>query len=369
MKPRALAVAVLGTLAAGVWMRWSLAGRVALSLPFENLRHAHSHLGYFGMLFPLAWLGWKAAGVRTPGRGWMVFYAVSTAVATAGFVVGGYGPVAIAGSTAVSVVWLWSLGPLRTHMKRWRDPLGAVPLGLLLSLACVPPVAIHLRTDPDLAHAFVSTFLSGLLFVVVVPSVLAGARVSAGPWPGLLLTGALGALALGVSPTWPARLGLAGFAALLTAPVASKTLPLHTRASWLGVVVGIVALALGLLPNTRPVALGAVHFLILGPVMAVLAPRALQVDPPAWAWWLGHALWGSMSAALVAQAFVSGAWTWTAAALGGTGTLLWWAAAIFARRGVNPDGRVDLAHDERVDRQSSAPNPDYETPGSPPSRR
>jgi len=309
----------------GVWMRWALAGTLALGLPFEDLRHAHSHLGYFGLLFPLAWMGWKHAGARTPSARALVLYALSTVLATVGFIHAGYGPIAIAGSTAVGAGWVWSAWPLLPRMKQWHDPLGAVPLGLVLSLACVPPVAINLRTDPELAHGFVTTFLAGLLLVVIVPSVLASARVSVGPWPALLLTGSLASLALGVLPNMPTRVGLLAYAALLLAPAYTARLAAHIRACWLGVSLGIAALALGLLPNIRPVALGAIHFLVLGPVLAVLMRHVLRRNPPSWAWWLGHGLWGSMSAALVAQAFTAAAWTWTLAAAGGTGTLLWWA--------------------------------------------
>lgn len=324
----AIALALLGTAAMGVWMRWALAGSLALSLPFEDLRHAHSHLGYFGLLFPLAWLGWHHAGIRRPSRGMLALYALSTLLATVGFLQAGYGPLAIAGSTAVGAGWLWSAWPLLARMKRWHDPLGAVPLGLVLSLACVPPVAINLRTNPDLAHGFVTTFLAGLLLVVVVPSVLASARVSPGPWPALLLTGVLGSLALGVLPNTATRIGLFSYAALLVAPALSSTLATHVRSCWLAVALGIAALALGLLPNTRPVALGAIHFLVLGPVLAVLMRHTLRRRPPAWAWWLGHASWGSMSAALVAQAFTAATWTWTAAAASGTAVLAWWAVVL-----------------------------------------
>ncbi len=324
----ALGLALLGTLSVGVWLRWSLAGQVGLSLPFEHLRHAHSHLGYFGLLFPLAWFGWRAADAPTPGRRTLWLYALSTVAASIGFVQAGYGPLAIAGSTAVGAVWLWSALPLRANMKRWSDPLGAVPLGLLLSMACVPPIALTLRSNPQLAHGFVTTFLSGLLFVVIVPSALASARVSVGPWPLLLLTGALGAAALGVYPSVLSRAGLLGFAVLLLAPARTRSMPAHLRVCWLAVAVGIVGLAIGLLPNTRPVALGAIHFLILGPVLAGLAPSVLRSPPPAWAWWLGHGLWGTMSGALVAQAFTSHGWTWTVAAIGGTGTVAWWGAVV-----------------------------------------
>ncbi|MEM6732542.1 MAG: hypothetical protein AAF658_13370, partial [Myxococcota bacterium] len=165
--------AALTTLALGVWMRWALTGSTRLPFEFAHLRHAHSHLGYFALLFPLAWGGWSAAGAPVPGRAALVLYAFATCVSFVGFTLAGYGPVSIAGSTVVAIVWLWSAWPLLPRIRHLRDPLGGVPLGIVLALACVPPIAAILRSDPSLAQALVSTFLAALLFLVVVPSAFA----------------------------------------------------------------------------------------------------------------------------------------------------------------------------------------------------
>jgi hypothetical protein len=327
-----IAVALVGTMGIGVWLRWALAGGIGLAIPFANLRHAHSHLGYFGLLFPLAWVGWRAAGARVPGRATLVTYGLCTVIACVGFAQGGYGVVAIAGSTLVAAFWLWSAGALLGRLRSLGDPLGLVPLGIVASLSCVPPIAMYLRSEPALAHGFVSTFLSGLLLVVIVPSTLAGRHISPGPWPFFLVVGCLGALHLGVAPHPITRIGLLAYAGLMLAPTLSTRLELHARAAWGLTALGLCAMALGLLPNVRPVALGATHFLILGPVLSTLAPTWLLRSPPPWAWWLGHASWGAMSGALVLQAFMPLAWTWTAAAIGGTATLLWWSVVLGAQR-------------------------------------
>ncbi|MEM9070092.1 MAG: hypothetical protein AAGE52_16415 [Myxococcota bacterium] len=356
-----IAAALIAAMAIGAWLRWSLAGVVELSLPFSHLRHAHSHLGYFGLLFPLAWLGWDAAGARTLGRTAWWIYGVATVVACVGFVRSGYGIIAIVGSTIVGGYWLWSAIALLPRMKRLRDPLGGVPIGVVASLACVPPIAMTLRSDPALAHGFVATFLSGLLLLVVVPSALASQRISPGPWPAFLLTGSLGALFLGVAPNVVTRGALLAYAGLLAIPAALPRLATHLRVVWGAVAFGLAAMALGAVPNVRPVALGATHFLILGPVLATLSLVWLPRTPPAWAWWVGHACWGGMSAALVLQAFTSASWTWAAAAAGGTGTLVWWAVVLAYQRNGEPD--------ERSDRQSGPPNPRDETSASPSSSR
>ncbi len=323
-----VAVSCLSTMALGVWLRWYLAGSLSIHLPFANLLHAHSHLGYFGILFPLAWIGWKGAGARAPGRIALVGYALGTTLACIGFVRSGYGPIAIAGSTAVAAFWLWSASALLKRMGRLHDALGGVPIGIVASLACVPPIAIYLRSEPLVAHGFVSTFLSGLLLVVIVPSTFGGRGLSPGPWPLFLLVGCLGALFLGVAPHPVTRICLFIYAALVLTPCRSNQLELHARILWAFVACGLGAMAIGVLPNIRPVALGAIHFLILGPVMATLAPLWLRRVPPTWAWWLGHASIGTMAGALVMQAFIADFWTWRLAAAGGTATLLWWCCVL-----------------------------------------
>ena len=121
-----------------------------------------------------------------------------------------------------------------------------------------------------------------------------------------------------------ARIGLLAHAGLLLTLTRATRLEVHTRCAWGVVAAGLGAMATGLLPNTRPVALGAIHFLILGPVLATLAPLWLKRPPPSWMWWIGHLSWGSMSAALLAQEFVASSWTWTIAAAAGSATALWW---------------------------------------------
>lgn len=324
--PRLAALALAGTLALGVWLRWVLAGAVGLPVPFAHLRHAHSHLGYFGVLLPLAWLGWRAAGAPAPGGWLLAAYAAATAVATAGFVIDGYGPIAIAGSTAVAAGWLWSAWPLLPRLRTLGDPLAVVPPGLVLSLACVPPIALTLRRAPEVAHGFVTSFLAGLLLLVVVPSAVAARRGSVGPWPLYLTAGGLGAASLGVWPAAVSRAGLGLTALLLLGAARSGALPGSLRAAWAVVALGLAAMAVGLLPDTRPVALGAIHFLVLGPVLASLSPEAWTRGLPDGGWWASHALAAAMSAALVAQGLGAGPWTWTASAVAGTAFAVGWLA-------------------------------------------
>lgn len=330
--PRAVTAALVGTLALGLWMRWSFTDLIDVGWDFVHLRNAHGHLGYYGVLFPLAWAAWRRADVPIPGRRLLLLYAIATLLSTVGFARAGYGPEAIAGSTVVAVTWLWSVWPLRHRMRDPADPLGVVPLGVAASLACVPFVAINLRPDPDLAYALVATFLAGLLFGVIVPSALASRRTRVGPWPLLGIAAATGAAALGVLPSVWMRAGLALYGVLLLRASWSGELPAHIRVGWTAVATGLIAIAVGLLPNTRPVAIGATHFLILGPVLnSLTGPYLGRVGSTAWA--LNLVAVALLAGPLVLQGLGAGTWTMTASAVGGSGVVIWWLAALAFGRG------------------------------------
>ena len=294
---------------------------------FGNLRHAHSQLGYYGVLFPLAWAAWSRIEAPVPSTRVLIAYGVATAVATFGFIRAGYGPEAIAGSTLIGTIWLISAWPLRSRLRDLHDPLAVVPFGVVGALACIPPIAVFLRRDPDLAHGFVATFLSGLLLGVIVPSVCATISSRRAPWPVVLLAAGAGAAALGVTDAPLARAGLLLYGTLLGGFAWSADLPVHGKVMWAAVACGLGALALGVLPNARPVAIGAIHFLILGPILEPLLPESLRTAAPTPAWWVHHAGVTLLSGPLVLQGIGAGNWTLTASAIGGSVVTVWWLCA------------------------------------------
>lgn len=256
----------------------------------------------------------------------MVVYALATALSFAGFLRAGYGPEAIAGSTIVGAIWLWSAFRLRGALWRFEDPLGLVPPGIIAAMVCVPFIALTLRKDPAFAQHLVATFLGTLLLVVVTPSALASLGVRAWPSPLLSLAGLMGAASLGLWQGWPARVGLAVYGLWLASVVKERGLSWALRLAWLLVGVGLVAMAVGLVPNVRPAVIGALHFLVLAPVLLSLAPRLwpafsrLAVTPLLLAVVL-------LSGPLVLQALGVGAHTLEASALGGLLVLAWWLVA------------------------------------------
>lgn len=332
--------ALLATLVLGVALRWWLAGGLPLPGDFRHLRHAHSHLGYYAVLFPLAWLGWRHVGASVPGPRLLGVYSGATGLAFVGFLGAGYGAAAIAGSAVVGLVWLLSAWRLRHRVLDPRDPLGLVLPGVVLAEACIVPIAASVDADPARAQAWVATFLSLLLLAVIVPSALAARGVRARAAPLLAVAAALGAAALGVWPGWPARAGLLLYAGWLGLASLGASMPVHLRTVWAVVAVGLAGMALGLLPDARPVVVGAVHFLVLGPVLASLAPLGLARNPGPTAWWGYHVLTALLAGPLLLQGMGVARGTMTASALGGTGVLLWWGWTL-ARSwgGSGPGGR------------------------------
>lgn len=324
---RLLSVALLVTLALGVWMRWALAGALSLPIDFAHLRHAHSHLGAYGVLFPLAFVAWRAAGAPAPGPRVMVVYAAATVLATFGFLRAGYGVDAIIGSTIVGALWLHGAFRLRHRVLRLDDPLALVPFGIVAAMTCVPFIAFTLRRDPPLAQHLVATFLSALLLVVVAPSALSAIGARAWPSPVLTVAGLASAAALGVWPSAPARLGLAVYALFFLSVVRERAVPMVLRVSWAGVGAGLLAMALGLIPNVRPAVLGALHFLVLGPVLLSLTRQRWSLASP-FALAAGFVAVGLLTAPLVLQALDVTRWTMEVSALGGTLVLAWWFVAV-----------------------------------------
>ena len=74
---RGAAVFLIATFALGVAMRWLLAGVAWPVANFSDWRHAHSHTGFFGVLFPLAWVAADRSGMWTPGPRQIRFYFAS----------------------------------------------------------------------------------------------------------------------------------------------------------------------------------------------------------------------------------------------------------------------------------------------------
>ncbi|HRN52706.1 MAG TPA: hypothetical protein PK788_04375 [Gemmatimonadaceae bacterium] len=347
---RRVAAGLLATLAFGVWIRWRLAGvpiHSALEqVPFAFARHAHSHLGYYALLVPLAWYAWRARGHRGLKSTEALVYGIATVLATIGFLRSGYGALAIAGSTVVAVLWIVAAWRVARTVDA-RGPLALVFPGTLLSLAWIPVIAISLRRNPALSAAAVQTFLAALMFTVVAPSALS-LRGIARHWPPLLvgLLGLGAAMALGVWPSVPARLLLAGYAvwwlAALRSQGAIAAFPARLALPWAAAGIGLLAMSSGLVPYGHDIGIAAVHYLALGPLLAMFLDARLGPRVAPWAWWLYQALVATFAGSIAARAFVPAAWPSQAAAVVGSAIFVWWALALWR----SAAGAGDAAHRE-----------------------
>lgn len=329
----AVRLALLLTLVLGLWLRGRWAGWPLPAWSDVTLRHAHMHLGWYGVLVPLAWALWIRLGVALPKRGWTVVYGLAVAVATAGFLAVGYGPAAIVGSTVVLAVWLRAAWALAPRCRASHDWLAVVAPGLLLAALCIPPIAVFTRRDPALGIQLVRTFLGLMTWLVLVPTLLVarGARPPRSVvW---LLAGIATALWFGGAwhPILTAGPIALGFLLAVRAFVGGSQMGLGERVLWLGVGAGVAAYGATATPLDHMTGVAAVHALTLGPV-AVSALAAFDRVRPVWAFQLVPFAGLTMAAALVAPHVGMYAHTQSVAAWSGVGALTGFVALIIRRR-------------------------------------
>lgn len=288
-----LATAALGlivTVGIGLWLRLGLAGVAPLVGEFAFVRHAHTHAGYYLVLFPLAWLAWRRLGTNAPGPRLSALYGVAAFAAILAFALQGYALASIAASTIVGVGWLVSAVRAFRAAPGW---LGVAPAGIVLATCFVPPIGLSASRDPALTQALVQSFLSVLLLLVLIPTALATLRL---PAPPPLLWGGLSALScafFGALPRGPLGVALSVQGLLLARALWRAPAELPLRLAWGGVAVGLMAAGLQGGPPSGPRAIAAVHALVLGPLFVTLAPpgRALT--------WVALLAAAGMGAALV----------------------------------------------------------------------
>lgn len=320
-----LALFLVATLGVGVLLRWDLAAGLTsgLGIVFSDLRHAHSHVGFYGFL-TIAW--WLVARERT---GWTFrtrtthFYAAAVALTSALFAFMGYAAPTIALSTLIAAFWVVAAWRLR-KAPGW---LAVAPWGVVLGLVLIPIIAVTSRRDFDLSRALAHVFVAAMLLLTFVPVALAALRVPRVPTLAWLATTTVGSTYLVFATTWPWPLGL--FLALAGVALGLSlyrrlTGPWWLVAAWWGLALGLVVI--GVVPplQTEPMRLVALHYTVLGPIALTLlhhlAPD-LAARHPALLLTALAAL-GTMLAAMLAEpllghvtAMAIAAWAGTALAL------------------------------------------------------
>jgi hypothetical protein len=261
------------TLGVGLVLRLFLAGYRVPVGDFSHLRHVHTHLGTYGVLFPLMWWVWKTNGLRIPGPWALAFYAVAVVVSAVGFAQSGYGLVSIAGSTAVLGVWMLSAWKVRDQMRPDGGWLASAPLAILTGALMVPLVAQ--AASPERVQAVVRSFLSMLMLGALVPSALHRLPAPAPPPLVWFCAATAAALSVGAVAVAPLQLGLVALAAMLAWALWRAQAPLDLRLAWGLAAVGMLVVGVGLVPMDRQMAVAGTHYLVLGPLLLSMTRLAV----------------------------------------------------------------------------------------------
>gem|GEM_PF-825992 len=324
------------TVILGVSLRWDLAttALTRVGFDFAHVRHAHSHAGFYGLL-TLAWWLVARRDVRTT-RLFVSAYVASVALATVFFALGGYTPITIVLSTVVAGFWVVSAWRAR-HARGW---FALVPVGIILGMCLIVPIAVTARRDLLLSRDLAHVFLAIMTLVAFVPAALGSLRVPRiSPFAWVLST-VCGSTYLVFAERLPFPLGwfasLTGLALIIAISRRPEPLPRHLHVVWMALGAGLVVM--GLVPplQTEANRLAALHFTLLGPLalsaLEVLAVERRRARPKVFAVCLTAAalLIGAMvSAPIIGQASAS-----YAAAASGSAFLLATVALFWPPRSV-----------------------------------
>jgi len=256
------AVFLIITLMLGATLRWLLAGFAMPGIDFAQWRHAHSHTGFYGVLFPLAWYSARRSGLWLPGKRLIQIYFLLCGLSIFGFITGGYGFVAKGGSFGILSIWLlFAYRNFKLPLKGWLDSL---PISVAASAILIALIA----TIPDRSTLLSRVFLTILIFGVFVPLILSR-LTDHSPQPfvwflatvssSLFLPGYSNSLWLAAGPVWIAcELGLCIRSRL-------NVMDLRIAAMWSALAIGLSFASMGVLP--RAFGIAGIHFLILGPIL------------------------------------------------------------------------------------------------------
>lgn len=304
----AFLLCLLLTVASGTMFRSLMAGLDWGAISALDWRRAHSHLGFYGVMFPAAWFCLSLSGRWSPRGRWLAFYYVLVAVSVAGFLHAGYGFVATAASTLILAFWVYSAWRNRAvPALRRGGPAQAVPLNMIFAAACVPAIAVASKQAPELVFPFVRLFMTQLLFGVFVPSMLSGSDAR-DAWPlAWVVFPALGALHASELVDGPfVRLGAFGFGLLLVVTVIGlvrleRAFSPRLAAQWLIFAGGYLLRIAGVLPAAQTIMIAGLHFLLLGPLLLTLFEVRLRWELPTKPLLLYHAAVATMVGAVFAQ--------------------------------------------------------------------
>lgn len=280
MKPTTVVIALfffMVTVLLGLAMRWDLATGVVSQwgLSFPNLRHAHSHAGYYGVLTIGWWLSERRAGVAMH-RTVVTVYAGTALVATVAFTFMGYRPFTIVLSTVVASLWVvmgirrWRRADRRA--KEWLDC--ALP-GLIIGVSLIPVVAVTARRDLGLSREIAHVFVTTILLTVFIPAAWQALRrrrrVSLFIFVPLVVMTSVRIVFMDRAPV-PFAIAGCLLSVLTTWVIVSEPLDGLVKLGWLILPASLLAGMFSSSAHGDALRIAGLHLLILGPVLTSLYP-------------------------------------------------------------------------------------------------
>lgn len=263
------------TVALGLILRWQFAGYVVPGLGDVELRRVHSHIGFYGLLFPLAWIHMKYLGAWVPGRRCLALYILMCLISLIAFPLQGYGPISIFSSTVVLGIWLlFALKNLRTR-ETWMKPIAP---SIFISAFMIVGVAVLSKNQPELSLRMARGFLSLLLFGVFIPVALRTMScrssqpylwLAASVMTSFYLTGVVESQVLAAGPLY---IGVDLACSVWGNPRR------HLSLLWLAFGLSLVLTVVSVLPHNHSFGIAGVHFLILGPLLMTYANELLDLE-------------------------------------------------------------------------------------------
>ncbi|MCM2282651.1 MAG: hypothetical protein NDI61_12480 [Bdellovibrionaceae bacterium] len=290
-----IAILLIATMALGLAYRLQISQPPQLAglgldwLYALDLRRSHSHLGFYGVLFPIAWFLWRGTQAWVPNGKWLTLYMWLSGASALVFLLQGYSAAAITLSSLILIYWiLFAIRnrSLRGLLKRhWIAPVAP---SIALVTVMIGAVAILTRPQPHLANSLARAFLALLLFGVFIP---AGLKViSRRPplsWPWLIastlaafdLTEILTTKWAGLGLAWCGLEILRATLAPVSDPSGDASMDRRLQLMWGLLAISFMLLGTSLVPISHFISIAGLHFLILGPLLTTFAFGHLRLQP------------------------------------------------------------------------------------------
>lgn len=260
------------TVLLGLGLRWEFVTGWFSSqgIHFPDLRHAHSHAGYYGVLIVALWAGMRLEGLYVFARWGLWSYAAVSAAAVGIFLFQGYIAATIVLSTVVLGYWLlaaWLQIRSRTGATSWLD---VAPWNLVIGAAMVVPIALMAGRNPLLSASLAHLFVTVLLLGVFIPASWAALGIARRTSVVFFTIFALGA---SLHVAFPEESGFLGLVFLGGYGIAVLNIAMRRRLGWVGRLYWLAfAIAIGATVLWEPLIdyrsrIAGIHFVILGPVL------------------------------------------------------------------------------------------------------